>query len=428
VVAALHQQQLAAVEGADRIVRRPARLEAASGAAGFTLGVLAGIDGSPGWQAARVVAVAAFTAVVVALQLRLPERWRGRVSVLAGIPALAIAVGFGPHLVNGGSLPIRAALVVLAIASLGLVVGGTVLATRQRRLVRRLAASAAVFVATGAVVFVIGPAVAATNVPRPEIGATPSDVGLVYEDLALRTGDGVTLAAWYVPSSTPAAVVLLHGAGSTRSDVLDEAAVLARAGFGVLMVDARGHGDSGGRAMDFGWHGDADVAAATTYLATRPELDRDRIGVVGLSMGGEEALGASGSNDLIRAVVAEGATARSAADEAWLSDEYGVRGLLQEALERVQDSVTNLLTSASTPTSMRTAVEASPGTRYLLINAGNVADEGHAAEYVASGAPDRVQTWTVEGAAHTAGLQTAPDEWSTRVTTFLTEALLSTAN
>jgi dienelactone hydrolase len=426
---ALHPRHLAAAERADGFLRRPARLEAATGAAGISVAVLVGIDGSPGWQAARVVAVAAVTAVVVAsLQRMCSERWRGRVSVLTAIPALAIAVGFAPNLVKGGPLLIRAASIVLAIASLSLIVGGTVVATRQRRLVRLLLASAAVFVATGAVAFVIGPAVAATNVPRPEIDATPSDLGLVYEDLALRTSDGVTLAAWYVPSSTPASVVLLHGAGSTRSNVLDEAAVLAGAGFGVLMVDARGHGDSAGRAMDFGWHGDADIAAATTYLTTRPDLDRDRIGVVGLSMGGEEALGASGSNDLIRAVVAEGATARSAADEAWLSDEYGFRGLFQEALEHVQDSVTNLLTSASTPTSMRTAVAASRGTRYLLITAGNVADEGHAAEYIAAAASDRVQTWTVKGADHVAGLQTAPDEWSARVNNFLTEALLSNAN
>jgi hypothetical protein len=40
-----------------------------------------------------------------------------------------------------------------------------------------------------------------------------------------------------------------------------------------------------------------------------------------MSMGGEEALGASTTNELIRAVVAEGATARSAADEAWFSNE-----------------------------------------------------------------------------------------------------------
>ena len=152
------------------------------------------------------------------------------------------------------------------------------------------------------------------------------------------------LAGWYVASTNRAAVVLLHGAGSTRSDVLDEAAVLAGHGFGVLMIDARGHGDSGGRAMDFGWHGDADIAAATRYLADRPDVDRQRIGVVGMSMGGEEALGASATNALIQAVVAEGATARSAADEAWLSDQFGVRGLMQEQLERLQDGVTDALT------------------------------------------------------------------------------------
>ena len=84
----------------------------------------------------------------------------------------------------------------------------------------------------------------------------------------MTTDDGVRLAGWYVTSTNRAAVVLLHGAGSTRSDVLDEAAVLAGDGFGVLMIDARGHGDSGGRAMDFGWYGDADIAAAADLQAS----------------------------------------------------------------------------------------------------------------------------------------------------------------
>ena len=275
---------------------------------------------------------------------------------------------------------------------------------------------------TAVVAFVVAPAVAATNVPRPEIGATPASKGLPYEALTVTTDDGVRLAGWYLASTNRAAVVLLHGAGSTRSDVLDEAAVLASHGFGVLMIDARGHGDSGGRAMDFGWHGDADIAAATRYLANRSDVDRQRIGVVGMSMGGEEALGASATNALIQAVVAEGATARSAADEAWLSDQFGVRGLMQEQLERLQDGVTDALTSASVPTSSRAAVEASDA-RYLLITAGDVADEGHAAAYVAGGAPDRVETWTVPDAGHTDGLQTQPDEWEARVIAFLTDSL-----
>ena len=275
------------------------------------------------------------------------------------MPAIAIAVGFAPHLAKGGPLPVRVAGLVLVGAGVGLTVGGTVVATRGRRLAGRIATSAAVVVVTAAVLVVVGPAVAATNVPRPVIGATPASVALAYEDVELHTGDEVSLAGWYVPSANGAAVVLLHGAGSTRSGVLQQAAVLARAGFGVLMVDARGHGDSGGRAMDFGWHGDAEIAAATAYLAARPDVDADRIGAVGMSMGGEEAIGATATNRLLRAVVAEGATARTAADEAWLSDRYGARGALQERLERAQDWVTDALTDASVPTSSRAAVAAS---------------------------------------------------------------------
>src|SRR5690606_16506366 len=99
-----------------------------------------------------------------------------------------------------------------------------------------------------------------------------------HTSLAVETADGVRLAAWYVPSTNRAAVVLLHGAGSTRSNVLRHAAVLADNGYGVLLLDARGHGESEGRAMDFGWWGDADVTAAVEALAGRADVDPDRIG------------------------------------------------------------------------------------------------------------------------------------------------------
>jgi dienelactone hydrolase len=176
--------------------------------------------------------------------------------------------------------------------------------------------------------------------------------------------------------------------------------------------------------MDFGWHGDADIAAATAYLATRPDVDPQQVGVVGMSMGGEEALGASGRDALIRAVVAEGATGRSARDDAWFSDRFGFRGAVQELVERVQDWVTDPLTSARVPTSSRAAVEASDGTRYLLITAGSEPDEAYSATYVAAGAPERVEIWTVPGASHTDGLDTAPEEWTQRVVGFLRDALL----
>jgi len=261
-------------------------------------------------------------------------------------------------------------------------------------------------------------------VPRTGIGTmTPADHHLAYRDVSFLTRDGVRLSGWYLPARTGAAVALLHGSGSTRASVLDQAIVLNRHGFGVVLFDARGHGRSGGRAMDFGWYGDPDVTAAVTFLATQPDVDPTRIGAVGLSMGGEEAIGAAASDHRIRAVVAEGATARTAADHAWLSDEYGWRGSLQEVLEDMTYGVASLLTDAPTPISLRDAVTAAAPRPVLLIAAGGVGDEAIAGRYLRAASPTNVQLWVVPGAGHTGGLEQARGAWTRRVTKFLETAL-----
>ena len=109
------------------------RLEFAAGLCGGALAVLVGTDGSPVWQAVRVLAVAAITALLIAALLRSPSRWRGRLAVGAGIPAIAIAVGFAPHLAKGGPAATTAAAIVLAVAGIALTAGGAVIATRARR-------------------------------------------------------------------------------------------------------------------------------------------------------------------------------------------------------------------------------------------------------------------------------------------------------
>ena len=74
----------------------------------------------------------------------------------------------------------------------------------------------------------------------------------------------------------------------------------------------------------------------------------DRIGVVGLSMGGEEAIGAAGVDPRVRAVVAEGATNRVAADKGYLAA-YGVRGQIQRGIDWATYAVAGLLTPAPEP-------------------------------------------------------------------------------
>ncbi|HEX2895418.1 MAG TPA: alpha/beta fold hydrolase [Marmoricola sp.] len=290
----------------------------------------------------------------------------------------------------------------------------------------------ALLVAAYLALWTVGQGVAASIPARPSLGSrTPADLGLGYETATVRTADGVDLAAWWVPSRNGAAVLLLHGAGSTRTSVLDQAAVLGRHGYGVLLIDARGHGESGGRGMDFGWYGESDATAALDFLTTRAGVDAGRIGIVGLSMGGESAIGAAGVDPRVRAVVAEGATTRVAADKAFLSAAYGVRGDLQRGIDRATYAVAGLLTAAPQPASLRDSVVAAQAdgspTPMLLITAGTVDTERLAAEYLDRAAPDAVERWTVPHAGHTGGLRTAPTEWKRRVLGFLDTALAPVA-
>ena len=109
-------------------------------------------------------------------------------------------------------------------------------------------ALALLLVATYLSLWTLGQAVAASYAPRPDLGSrTPADLELAYRDVTLPSSDGVDLAGWYVPTRNGAAVALLHGAGSTRSAVLDEAAVLTGTATASCSSDARGHGESAGR-------------------------------------------------------------------------------------------------------------------------------------------------------------------------------------
>lgn len=394
-------------------------------AAATGLAIVVAHDGSPPWQLTRLAAVGALTWLARRAMARSAPGRRAAVAFVAGLAAVPLGVGVGlPHLAKSGSslLTVAGLLGLLGGVTL-LAVGGAGLVHGTRRRWRALVVPAlllAVFVAVRA----FAPPVAATNVPRTDLGATtPADVGHLYLDVEPVTRDEVTLSGWYLTSTNGAAVVLLHGAGSTRSSVLDHAAVLARHGYGVLLVDARGHGRSGGRAMDFGWYGDLDVEASVSFLEARPEVEPGRIAAVGMSMGGEEALGAAAADPRVRAVVAEGATNRVAEDTAWLSEVYGWRGHTQEALERLVYGTADLLTDASPPRPLREAVAVAAPRPVLLIAAGDVADEAPAGRHIQRGSPGTVELWVAEGAAHTGALDAHPLEWERRVTAFLDRAI-----
>ena len=139
--------------------------------------------------------------------------------------------------------------------------------------------------------------------------------------------------------------------------------------------------------MDAGWYGERDITAAVGFLRQQKEVDPTKIGVLGLSMGGEEAIGAAAVDPTIRAVVAEGATHRTAADKAGYLP-GGVAGAAQRGLDWLTYATAALLSPAPEPGTLRNAIVHSRTTRYLLIAAGKGVDEAEAVAHLRAAAPD----------------------------------------
>lgn len=134
---------------------------------------------------------------------------------------------------------------------------------------------------------------------------TPSDYGHPYEEVRFTGGDGMTLRGWWIPSKNGAAIILLHGYGSNRTQMLSRADILAGEGYGVLLYDLRAHGRSEGEYRTLGWADIRDVPGALEFVRSQPDVAEDKIGILGFSVGGQIALRAAAQFPEIDAVVAE---------------------------------------------------------------------------------------------------------------------------
>ncbi len=179
--------------------------------------------------------------------------------------------------------------------------------SRPRQYWLRLAAFTAVTVSLAAIfvlVYLVNLQVKVFVTPyRTPLNGSPADFGLAYQNVTLTTADGLRLSGWYIPGQKPAAIILVHGIDANRSAMLLQAAMLAEAGFHVLLFDLRGHGQSEGHENTYGYREALDVQAALDYLLAQPGINW--VGGIGVSLGGAVVVRAAAIDPRLRAIVVE---------------------------------------------------------------------------------------------------------------------------
>lgn len=239
-----------------------------------------------------------------------------------------------------------------------------------------------------------------------------------FETVAFSARDGVPLAGWYVPCpGAKTAVVLLHGHGSNRSQMLARAKFFRAQGFAVLLYDARGHGLSGGDHVSFGWYETRDLLGALDFLRAR---GFHAFGCLGVSMGGATiALAAAELRDMRWAVLESTFPTLTDAVDCRIRRKIHIPGWLAACLMvPVAEARLGVDIHAISP---RDGIARLPCP--VLILSGE-SDEhtplAHARE-VYDRAPSPKSWWSVPGAAHTDLYGFAPPAYEQHLSAFLAE-------
>ncbi len=244
-----------------------------------------------------------------------------------------------------------------------------------------------------------------------------ADLGARKQSVTMTTESGLRTRGWYVPSRNGAAVALMHGTGSNRLGVADHVRLLARHGYGVLSADLHGHGESDGRSTSLPSRFQQDADAALDHLGRRPDVHDGRIGIIGVSLGGEVAIQAAARNPAWRATVLEGVQGGSPADLRASDPDPATFVTLA-----IVHGLGRMLGGSGSSAPNHELIERIAPRPLLLISAGRGTEARANEEYKRRGG-STTELWNLPDASHAAALRTDPAGYERRVIEFLDRAL-----
>jgi uncharacterized protein len=251
---------------------------------------------------------------------------------------------------------------------------------------------------------------------------TPRDVGIEYDDLVLETQDGLQIKGWSLAPGREAVVIMAHGASGNRANLFPLAHTLVDAGYGVILLDLRAHGESDGTIFTRGW---LDIWAAGNYAR---EHGAKHIGVYGFSLGANMVIQAAAESSWIEAVVADGPSPARLADYHVPGNVGGVLYAAYDVMYWWQLDVRSTETGGFALRSAHEAVEKLASRPLFLIAAG-AEPSGFEANTVQSlydryaAAGGLGEMWIIDEVYHGGGFDHAPEIYSARVIAFFDRTL-----
>ena len=255
-----------------------------------------------------------------------------------------------------------------------------------------------------------------------EADSSFSEVGAHREDFDVRAADGVLLRGWKVRAAKPSGnwVLVFHGVADNRVGVVGQSEVLLRAGYNVVMMDARAHGASEGPIATYGWLERTDTKFIVDALESTDHPHH--LFALGESMGAGIALQSAAIEPRIEGVVAEAsfASLREAAYDYAGLQRYPLLGmtLLAPGAWTMVYHGQLLAGFPASEVSPEKAVAARPFPLLLICDAGDTVLPCRHTKRIFAAAQGPKQMWVVAGAFHTAALGYEPAEFKRRVLEF----------
>lgn len=274
------------------------------------------------------------------------------------------------------------------------------------------------------VIYPFGP----RSIPDSRDGSMYIERDVVLEWVEFEARDGKRLSGWFVPAPDAGrkpspCILLVYGYGGYKEQMSGYAQMLYDAGFSSFMFDMQGSGLRHGAPVTLGYKERWDLMDAVRYVRTRPDVDGERLGVLGVSMGAATALLAAEEDEHIKAIVADSAYAN-------LTDMVrpGLRAfvgspalIFAPLILRYAEAMLGMKSSDVQPESAAARLGDRP--LFVIHGADDSLTSPESAKRIYAAASGPKELWMIPHCGHSLGPVVAPDEYKRRVAEFFRRAL-----